>query len=223
MPEMYENGCSRSLFGLRKCYYHFIKHTRRCHPEEMAIIGYCQRSSTGLISWVMTGMLAFELSSSIRPFRQQRRREECEARGAQQSYSAINRVIFPRNAKHRKRLSSKNTEVKRKLCLAALVYEPRLESVRSYGIYYSHSFFSRARNAERKRTREFAGSLPSLVTHDQGNDPADRTYIMQRTIATLEIRFTRLRLSQWVVGQAFPGHLKSEAPQTIDGERCGKR
>jgi len=41
-------------------------------------------------------------------------REECEARGAQQSYSAINRVIFPRNAKHRKRLSSKNTEVKAK-------------------------------------------------------------------------------------------------------------
>jgi len=62
----------------------------------------------------MTGILAFELSSSIRPFRQQRCREECEARGVQQSYSAINSVIFPRNAKHRKQLSSKNTEVKAK-------------------------------------------------------------------------------------------------------------
>lgn len=69
--------------------------------------------------------------------------------------------------------------------------------------------------------REFAGSLASSVT-GQGNDPVDRTYIMQQTIATLEIRFTRLRLSQaGVVGQAFLGHLKSKASQTIVGNDAG--
>ena len=69
--------------------------------------------------------------------------------------------------------------------------------------------------------REFAGSLASSVT-GQGNDPVDRTYIMQQTIATLEIRFTRLRLSQaGVVGQAFLGHLKSKASQTTVGNDAG--
>lgn len=147
--------------------------------------------------------------------------QECEARGAQQSYSAINRVIFPRNAKHRKRLSSKNTEVKAKAvfsrCAGLRTARPRVHGATEFTILV-RSF--RARGVER------VCGIPAESGHppaDQGNDPADRTYIMQRTIATLEIRFTRLRLSQGVVGQAFPGHLKSKAPRTIDGERCGKR
>lgn len=89
----------------------------------------------------------------------------------------------------------------------------------SHEIYYSRSFFLRAMW---KRTRE--GSRDprrASVTIDQGNDPADRTYIMQRTIATLEIRFARLRLSQGVGGRAFPGHLKSKAFRTIDGCDAG--
>jgi len=94
---------------------------------------------------------------------------------------------------------------------------PRMRSQR---IYYSRSFFSRGQSANGKEGREGLRDLCRVrsPTTDQGNDPADRTYIMQRTIATFEIRFTRLRLSQGVVGQAFPGYLKNKAPQTMDGE-----
>lgn len=113
-------------------------------------------------------------------------------------------------------------KLKRKLCLArALVYEPRSrECTEPRNLLFSFVLFARAGDAVGKRDERVCG-IPAESGHppaDQGNDPADRTYIMQRTIATLEIRFSRLRLSQGVVGQAFPGHLKSKAPPgTMDG------
>lgn len=121
---------------------------------------YCQRSSTWLTSWVMTSILVFKLSSSIRPFRQQRCREECEARGAQQSYSAINRVIFLLNTENGCRL--KIQKLKRKLCLAALGL--RTESAREpWNLLFSFVLFARAERGV-KRDERFCG-IPAEFGH----------------------------------------------------------
>lgn len=122
--------------------------------QQLSIIMYYQRSAIGLTGWVMAGILAFELSSSIHPFRQQRCRDECEARGAQQSYSAINRVIFPRNAKHRKQLSSKNTEVKAKAVFScAGLRTAGGECAEPRNLLFSYVLFARAERGAKRNER----------------------------------------------------------------------